>query len=248
MKKTHRVLCLLLVLCLASVALFAACEEEMEQAGVSSVQSGGNNTSESQFPLEKKDFGGVQIKFLTNENSDYYKWEIAPQEMVEGDRINNACRNRKELIQQEYGIELVQEYVKTQDDVIDTLRESVESGLDEYQVGVSGLLYLAKLTDAELFLDLSHIESNNYLDLTKPYWDQSIMRDLTTNRRGLSSSTRTSPRTSTSRRVAGSNPCTNWCGTAIGTLIRSMKSSRVRPSTTATSAWRGARTPRTSGA
>ncbi len=179
MKKTHRVLCLLLVLCLASVALFAACEEETEQAGISAAQSGTSTTSESQFPLEKKDFGGVQIKFLTNENSDYYKWEIAPQEMVEGDRINNACINRKELIQQEFGIELVQEYVKTQDDVIDTLRESITSGLDEYQVGVSGLLYLAKLTDAELFLDLSHIDSNDYLDFTKPYWDQSIMRDLT---------------------------------------------------------------------
>lgn len=179
MKKPHRILCLLLVLCFVSVALLAACEEAEESSGSSSVQSSGSTTSESQFPLEKKDFGGVKITFLTNENSDYYKWEIAPQEMVEGDRINNACNNRKELIKQEFGIELVQEYVKTQDDVINTLRDSIESGLDDYQVGVSGLLYLAKLTDAELFLDLAHIESNNYIDLSKPYWDQSIMRDLT---------------------------------------------------------------------
>ncbi len=178
MKKTHRILCLLLVLCLSSVVLFA-CDKEEPSDGSSSVQSTGGTTSESTFPHEKKNFGDVTIKFLTDKATDYISWEVAPQETVNGDRINNACNNRKELIKQEFGIELVQEYAENQDDVVSKIRESIQSGTDEYQVCVAGLLYLAKLTGDEMLIDLSRIESNDYLDFTQPYWDQSILRDLT---------------------------------------------------------------------
>ena len=178
MKHISRALCLLLVLSLALLAL-AACEKE-----TSNTSTGGNSTPtesetpESTFRLEKKNFGGVTIKVLTDQNNDYYQWEVAPAELVEGDRVNNAFYNRAQLIEEEYGIHLEQVFAENQNDVVVQAKENITTGLDEYQVYVAGMLYLSGLVGDELFLDLSKIE-NGYIDLTQPYWDQSIVRDLT---------------------------------------------------------------------
>ena len=178
MKHFSRVLCLLLVLSMLSMVLIACDSDEPTNSDAGGSKP--NETSEKEgFRLEKKNFDGVTIKFLTDKSTDYLSWEVAPEELVEGDRVNNAFYNRKQLIEQEYGIVIQQEYAENQDKLIDTAREHITTGLDEYQVYVAGLLYLAMLTGDELLMDLSNIESNDYLDLKQPYWDQSIMRDLT---------------------------------------------------------------------
>ena len=196
MKKVSRILCLLLAVSLLSLVLIACGDDETTDTTTSANSSGnsgnsgngdnsnGNNSGSTDdenesFRLEKQNFGGVTIKFLTDKATDYISWEVAPQELAEGDRVNNAFYNRKAIIEQEYGIILEQEYAENQSAIVTSARDYITSGLDEYQVYVAGLLYLAMLTGDELLLDLSSIDSNNYLDLTQPYWDQSIMRDLT---------------------------------------------------------------------
>ena len=178
MKHFSRVLCLLLVVCMLSVLLIA-CDSGEQNTSSSGESKAGETSEDAGFRLEKKNFDGVTIKFLTDKATDYISWEVAPQELVEGDRVNNAFYNRKLLIEQEYGIVLEQAYAENQSKIVETAREYITTGLDEYQVYVAGLLYLAMLTGDELLVDLSHIESNDYLDLKQPYWDQSIMRDLT---------------------------------------------------------------------
>lgn len=179
MKHFSRVLCLLLVISMLAIVLISC--ESGEQNTSSS--GGGNSTGETSkdegFRLDKKDFKGTTIKFLTGNTTDYLSWEVSPQEMVEGDRVNNAFYNRARIIEQEYGIVLEQAYAESQDAIVNTAKDYIATGIDEYQVYVAGLLYLATLTSEELLVDLSSIESNNYLDLSQPYWDQSIMRDLT---------------------------------------------------------------------
>ena len=200
MKKISRILCLLLVISMFSLVLIACGDDEPSGTATSGNTSGnggnsnnsgngdnnaaGNNsgntdTENEGFRLEKQNFGGTTIKFLTDQATDYISWEVAPQELAEGDRVNNAFYNRKAIIEQEYGLILEQEYAENQSAIVTTARDYITSGLDEYQVYVAGLLYLAMLTGDELLLDLSSIDSNDYLDFTKPYWDQSIMRDLT---------------------------------------------------------------------
>lgn len=182
MKHFSRVLCLLLVVSMLAIVLIA-CDSGEQNTTSPTGGDNGNNANESSedagFRLDKQDFGGVTIKFLTDKATDYISWEVAPQELVEGDRVNNAFYNRKAIIEQEYGIVLEQVYAESQNAIVDTARDHIATGLNDYQVYVAGLLYLAMLTGDELLLDLSSIESNNYLDFSQPYWDQSIMRDLT---------------------------------------------------------------------
>lgn len=177
MKHYSRILCLLLVFVLFAVAL-VACDNG--ETNTSDSASKPNETSEEQgFRLEKKDFEGVTIKFLTDQATDYYRWEVAPTELAEGDRVNTAFYNRARLIEEEYGIHLEQVFAESQNDVVEQARDQITTGLDDFQVYCAGMIYLSKLVGDELFLDLSAIDSNNYIDLSQPYWDQSIVRDLT---------------------------------------------------------------------
>ena len=178
MKHFSRVLCLLLVLCMLSIVLIA-CDSGEQNTSSSGTSSVADASEDAGFRLEKKNFDGVTIKFLTDKATDYISWEVAPQELVEGDRVNNAFYNRKLLIEQEYGIVLEQAYAENQSAIVETARDYITTGLDEYQFYVAGLLYLAMLTGDELLMDLSAIKSTDYLDFSQPYWDQSIMRDLT---------------------------------------------------------------------
>lgn len=182
MKATHRILCLLLVVCFAVVAL-TACGTDTDPSANSSVPAGTNsNTSggddKPTFRLEKKDFGGTEIKVLTVANTDYYKSEIAPEESKDNEPVIDAFYNRAQLIEQEYGIKLVQEYADSQGDLVTTAREFISSNMDEYQLYCGGLIYLGTLCREDLFIDLNTITQNDYLDLNQPYWDQSIKRDL----------------------------------------------------------------------
>ena len=179
MKHFFRILCLLLVLCMFTLALISCGDEETSTATNANKNDQSDTSEEEGFRLEKKNFEGVTIKFLTDKATDYLSWEVAPQELVEGDRVNNAFYNRARLIEEEYGIHLEQAFAESQNDVVEQARDNITTGLDEYQVYVAGMIYLSKMVADELFLDLSSIESNNYIDLSKPYWDQSIVRDLT---------------------------------------------------------------------
>ena len=176
MKNIYRILCLLVLLCMA-VTTFAACKGDETPAGTSSVTEegnqpgeGGNETSEVVFPLEKVDFGGVTIKSLsyaTEGSFQYQTFEIAPQ-ALNTEPVNDTAYDRAQLIKQEYGINLVQELVPTKNDVVDTVREMVTTGLDSYQIVVAPLHYLAKLVADDAYYDIATIE-NGYIDLSKPY-------------------------------------------------------------------------------
>jgi len=187
MKKFYRALCLCILLCMA-VAIFAACDNSEEAGNTSDVSQGtsqpgesegSGETSEVTFPLEKQDFGGVTIKALSYETEgsfQYQTFEIAPQS-INTDPVNDIAYNRAQLIRQEYGIDLVQELVATKNDVVDTVREMVTTDMDNYQLVVAPLHYLAKLVADDAYYDLSAIE-NGYIDLSKPYWDQKINKQL----------------------------------------------------------------------
>ena len=176
MKSTTRILCLLLALAMG-IMVFSACGEKDEPSDSESSEAEVSEVSEDVFPLEKMNFNGTTVKVLTDQASDYLKCEIAPTEIGENEGVNDACYNRAQFIMQEYGIELVQEYAESQSNVVKIARETIETGLDEYQMYCAAIYYLAPLGVDGLFYELNSIE-NGYLHLNAPYWDQSMNRDL----------------------------------------------------------------------
>ena len=183
MKNIYRILCLCILLCMAATG-FAACSSTVtpsDASGESSATADGNNStvSETVFPLEKENFGGVTIKALSYETEgsfQYQTFEIAPL-AINTDPVNDMAYDRAQLIRQEYGIDLVQELVPTKNDVVNTVREMVLNNMDSYQIVVAPLHYLAKLVAEDAYHDIGALE-NGYIDLSKPYWDQKINKQL----------------------------------------------------------------------
>lgn len=178
MKKTTRFLSLLLVLCMAVIA-FAACgttEESSTPTASTASATESSSTEEKKFPLEKRDFGGIEVTALTIDYNDYFASEVAPKELIQDD-VCDALYNRAKLIEQEYGIKLVQEYAENSTKLVATLREQIVNDMNDYQFYISGMLYLAPLAQEGSLYDLSSIENGN-LNLSAPYWDQAANETL----------------------------------------------------------------------
>ncbi len=185
MKKALRLVCLFLLLSVA-FASFAACGSNADNEssgapvdGNTNNDGAAGNTENKDFRLPKEDFGDVSISVLSYESEgsfQYQTFEIKPQALAT-DRVNDAAFNRAELIKQNYGIILEQYLVPTKNDVVDTVREMVETGLDSHQIVVAPLHYLTKLVGDGAYHDLDTLE-NGYIDLSQPYWDQKINKQL----------------------------------------------------------------------
>lgn len=178
MKLPIRIICLLLLACVAFTTL-VACGDEETNSGTTSDTSAAN-TQGSGFRLEKKDFGGVVIKALTLNTYDFQACEIAPTEL-NTEPVNDASYNRATLIEQEYGIKLEQYTVEEQTELVDAVREMVTTSTDEYQIVCAPLHYVAQLSRDDMYIDLASVSSNDYLDLKQPYWDQSTIDNLSFN-------------------------------------------------------------------
>lgn len=177
MKNIFRILCILLVACFTLTA-FAACgDKEDESVTSSEEQKVETSEDEGGFRLEKKDFGDVTIKVLTDKTNDFLACEIAPLEL-NTEPVNDAAYDRATLISQEYGISIEQVHAENQSKVIETAREMITTNTDEYQIYCAAVYYLAILSVEDMFVDLANITQNDYIDLKQPYWDQAIVNDL----------------------------------------------------------------------
>ena len=177
MKQLNKVLCLILAVCFVGIALVACGDKGDTSAVLSDTGISGEASApvedENKFRLEKEDFGGVTIKILTNKATDYLSCEIAPT-TLNNEPVNDAAYNRAALLSQEYGIVLEQVYAEHQGDVAAKAKAQAQSGLDEYQVFVAGVIYMASAALEDAFVDLANIEQNDYIDLSQPYWDQKL--------------------------------------------------------------------------
>lgn len=177
MKKLSRILCLLLAACFA-LTVFVSCGDEDVESTPSAQQSQAETSKdENGFRLEKQDFGNITIRVLTDKANDFLACEVAPTEL-NTEPVNDAAYNRATLIAQEYGIKLEQVHAEHQSDVIETAKEMITTNTDEYQIYCAAVYYLAILSVDDMFIDLANIEQNDYIDLSQPYWDQSIVNDL----------------------------------------------------------------------
>lgn len=184
MKLYTRLICLLLLLCFVS-AVFVACGEDdtssMTNSDSSAAASGTSGESEDAgFRLEKKDFNNVVIKAATLNTYDFQACEIAPKQITT-EPVNDAAYNRARLLEQEYGIILEQIGFDDKTELVDTVREMVTTGTDDYQIICAPLHYVAQLSRDDMYYDLAAVDSNDYIDLTQSYWDQSTIEYLSFN-------------------------------------------------------------------
>ena len=170
-----RIMAMLLVVLFAFTACFlTACNDKDNESSGADVSGLADD-----FPLEYKNWGGVDITILTHNLQSWAVSEVAPEELND-EPVNDAFFQRNAKIKEAFGINIVCDYVGDQAEGVDMVRLSCQSGLDEYQAAVFALISISALGVEGLLYDVSTIP-NGYIQYNEEWWDQTAIRDMTIN-------------------------------------------------------------------
>ncbi len=178
MKKTIRLLCLLLALFL--VALAAACEtqpvETSSEAPADSVEDSQPEVSQEEshelfynLPADRT-FDGETVTFLVvgDYATSYKSVEIMPQEdSFETLKLNVQARN--DLVSEKFGVEIAEVRTTSGADMVSKVRESSMAGVCEYDIVMPYMYDAATLAMEGYFFDLNTLEN---VHLNEKYYDQ----------------------------------------------------------------------------
>ena len=150
-----------------------------------SKNSGGEIPDESgEAPLEdikilpdlpEKDFGGYEFKIIT---SDYKTNAIMPQEIgaeeETGDPVNDAVYKRNKKIEEQYNV-TIKEILHDRDTLNAPVKKAIAAADGAYDLIAGNIRELGIIAQRKELLDLNAV---NYLDLSKPWYDQNAAADL----------------------------------------------------------------------
>lgn len=182
-----RMISILIILFMLFGALLAACNSDStDTSSAAGATEQSEESSEQSAPEEllvphlgKRDLGGFTLTFLAaNREMLYNEAQIAPDELNE-EPINDAAYNRNERIKAEYNCDID---VIWHDGTYASFEERVErdvlSGLDEYNVIMSGVGALAVLSKKQCLYDLKSLENSN-LNFDGSWWDSAANDSMT---------------------------------------------------------------------
>ncbi|MCL2776192.1 MAG: extracellular solute-binding protein [Oscillospiraceae bacterium] len=132
-------------------------------------------TARLQPDLPVKDFGGYKFNIIT---SDYKADPNMPREIgaeeENGDPINDAVYARNKKIEDEYNVQ-INEILYARDDMNTPVKKAVLAADGSYDLVCSNIYQAGILSQTGNLLDLNQV---NYLELTKPWYDQNASADL----------------------------------------------------------------------
>ena len=189
MKKQLRIIAVMLLAAIILTSL-ASCQSNsknnnsenaynLNQDGIQNqdIQNQENEEEVRIYPdLEPKDFGGYEFGFLTRtiQDIDWAEWnhrDIYAEEET-GDIINDAVYRRNAKIENKYNVKIAETVVT---DFQGIVRRMIRAGDDLYDVVVPHLTEIGGLSQEGNFFDVFNLPN---IDLTKPWWNQGGIRDL----------------------------------------------------------------------
>jgi len=138
------------------------------------------NTAETrpEYDLPEKDFGNYNFRIISRSeaaNTHWWNCDISA-DTENGDPINDGVYQRNKKVEERYNIAIT----NIPDSAVGTkASRSIKSGSDDYDLIVIGLRDgQENLTSSGYLLDL---HSMPYVDLSKPWWDQKAVEQLSIN-------------------------------------------------------------------
>ncbi|MBQ2325533.1 MAG: extracellular solute-binding protein [Clostridia bacterium] len=176
MKKT---VCILLVVIMAVTAVLCSCNDT-GNASDSDVSVSAN----AYVPHlgETTKYAGKTLTILASggDTADdlhaFAKEAIDPYELND-EPVNDAAWNRNQALKENYGFDIKTIWSAGWDTYLNKVRTDKASGIDDYDVFVTGLTTLGTLAAEGFFADLYSIEGSN-LCLDKDWWDQAANEDM----------------------------------------------------------------------
>jgi hypothetical protein len=124
--------------------------------------------------LPKKDFGGKEFVILTRDTSNKaHTWYLVAPDELNGDTLNDTMYNRNKKIEEIYNISISSYYssqVKTD------ASNAINAGDDTYSAVFGAINDTYPLAQEGKFYNFY---DNEYINLEAPWWDQTVIRDLT---------------------------------------------------------------------
>lgn len=172
MKKTTRILCLLLAVLLCGFV--AACGESEESSAPEQSVEASKEESKEEFVLfsnlPEKNYGGETCTFLVVGDfmTTYKSEEICPQE-TSYDGLKVAVNDRNDKIAERFGVVIEEVRTENSGDMLSRLRNGLTTGIAECDVAMPYMSDAATLALENCFYNLNDME-NMHLDM--PYYDQ----------------------------------------------------------------------------
>ena len=176
MLSTKKFACALLAICTVFSSLtFVSCDKDDKEStpAVTVSQENADETEElyPDYLPEALDFDKKEITFLVmgdGYNSVDWRSQDIYAETDSDDPIVSAVYRRNMFLEEEYNVKIRE---VASDAPGTTAQNSIKSGLDEFQVLMCNTASTISLMQNQLLLDLNSLE---YLDLTQPWWDQTM--------------------------------------------------------------------------
>lgn len=169
-------ICLLAVILLASCGQAAAEETAADTAADNDTIAETEPETEDPYrdTVEAEDFGGRTFNLLLRDEGSEVSWSIfdAVAEEATGEAINDAIYNRNFSINEKYNVEITGDMNKSS---LSTLNTAVKAGDSTYDAAFLNMYDSGSAAQAGSLLDYGMLSD---IDMTKPYWDQSCIDDL----------------------------------------------------------------------
>ncbi len=182
-----RVLCALLA-SMMLVGTLAACGEVEEpvdtgdtQASSDTVAGSDETEEDTRVPLDVpalNEYKGKTITFLTRDESEWTTTEIYAQEMTDKtDNINNTVYERNKLLEQTYGVTILEMQVETGKHQT-SVETEVLGGNGEFQAIISSVANSTSFSTNAYLRNLL-AENIEHLDFTQSWWDNEMAEGMT---------------------------------------------------------------------
>ena len=168
-----KILCALLasVMLAGTLASCASGDEPADEGKQTQADTGAEEDTREKLEIPDTRYDGKELCFLVREEGSWSTVEIfAESENVNSDNISYAVFERNDRILQKYGVTITQ---TTQG----SITNEVAAPTGDFLAVVSNVVNAAGNAQSGFLWDL-HSDSVQYLDTTKPWWDQKMAEGL----------------------------------------------------------------------
>ncbi len=188
-KNTERVTCTLsgLLVCALICSFFASCggggttPAVTTAAESAATEATAPAVTEPEFKLPEKDWEGRKYRVLgyaAPVYTQFSNFEIDADSMT-GEVVNDAVFLRNSTIEARYNVEIVQTLDSSVNDgaraTVPVLTNLVSAGEDLYETVFMPLSSVGSVIRGGMLYDLNAVD---YIDMEKPWWNQTVRRDL----------------------------------------------------------------------
>ena len=170
-------------ICLLAALLLSSCGQAVEENITTDPADDTETTPVETEPetvdpyadtVEAEDFGGKVFNLLLRDEGSEVSWSIfdAVAEEATGEAINDAIYNRNLSVGEKYNVEIVGTMDKNS---LNTLNTSVRAGDSTYDAAFLNMYDSGSAAQAGSLMDYGTLDA---IDMTKPYWDQRCIADL----------------------------------------------------------------------